>query len=320
MKIGNVEITGFAALAPMAGVADRAMREICRKTGAAYCVGELTSAKGISLGDNKSRTLICCTQNEKPMAAQIFGSDVDAMRAAAVACKEMGADIVDINMGCPAPKVAGNGGGSALMKNPALAQKITAACVKAVDIPVTVKMRSGWDDSSINAVELAKMVEYAGAAAVTVHGRTRRQMYAPPVNLDIIKEVKQAVKIPVIGNGDVVDGASAKFMYDYTGCDLVMVGRAAEGNPFVFGEINAYLSGKSYTPPTLEERLNMLKEQVKLMVQYKGEYVAMREARKHTSWYLKGFRGAAAMRKMCAEIIGFDDIEQIIEKALEENL
>ena len=318
MKIGNVEIEGFAALAPMAGVADRAMREICTRMGAAYTVGELASARGITLGDSKSAELLFCEKNGTPSASQLFGCEPQIMAQAAKRALQFEPEFIAINMGCPAPKVAGNGGGSALMQNPRLAGEIVAAVASAVPVPITVKMRAGWDNGSLNAVELAKICEDAGAKAVTVHGRTRVQMYAPPVNYDIIKAVKRAVKIPVIANGDVEDGKSAKFVYDYTGCDFVMVGRAAQGNPFVFSEINAVLSGEEYTPPTLEERLTVCLQQIELMHRNKDPHNAILESRKHTAWYLTGIRGAAALRRMCGEISSMDDVKRICEKALEQ--
>lgn len=319
MKIGNKEINGFAALAPMAGVADRAMREMCVRFGAAFTVGELTSARGITLNDKKSASLLTCSERERPFASQIFGSVPEIMAEAARTALGFAPDFIDINMGCPAPKVAGNGGGSALMKDPVLAADIVRAVVNAVDIPVTVKMRTGYDGGSINAPELAKRCEAAGAAAITVHGRTRAQMYAPGIDYKTIKKVKSSVKIPVIGNGDVKDGKSARFMYEATDCDFVMVGRAAQGNPFVFKEINAFLDGKDYTPPTLEERFKVLTEQIKLMEEYKDPHIAMLEARKHTAWYMHGLEGAAQLRRMCGEITCFDDIERICQKALELN-
>lgn len=319
MKIGNVQINGFAALAPMAGVADRAMREICVKYGAGFTVGELTSAKGVTLGDDKSKQLLKVFDGEGIAASQLFGCEPEVMAAAARVAEELNPNFIDINMGCPAPKVAGNGGGSALMRDIPLAEKIVAAVVKAVNLPVTVKIRSGWDETQLNAVELARACEAAGAAAITVHGRTRKQMYAPPVNYDIIKAVKQSVKIPVIANGDVTGGESAKFVYDYTGCDYVMVGRAAQGNPFVFEEINAFFEGREYTVPTLQKRLEVCLEQIKLMHEYKDPHNAILEARKHTAWYMTGLNGAAALRRMCGEICSMDDIMRICEKALEYN-
>ncbi len=319
MKIGNIEFKGFAALAPMAGVADRAMREICIKHGASFCVGELTSSKGVTQGDKKSALLLSCSDLERPIASQLFGREAETMAEAAKKALEFKPNFIDINMGCPAPKVAGNGGGSALMKTPELAEKIVRAVADAVDIPVTVKMRTGWDSDSINAPELAKRCEAAGAKAITVHGRTRKQMYAPPVDYDTIKAVKKAVKIPVIANGDIYDGKSAQNMYSITGCDFVMVGRAAQGNPFVFSEINAYLSGKDYIPPTLSERFSVLLEQVALMQKYKDPYIAILESRKHTAWYMQGIRGAAALRRECGQISSIADIERICQKALEQN-
>ena len=318
MKIGNVTINGYAALAPMAGVADMAMREICEKYGAAYSVGELTSAKAITLGDKKSPEFLS-RGNLKVFGNQLFGGEPEIMAEAAKTAESFSPDFIDINMGCPAPKVANNGGGSSLMKDPKLAGEIVKAVVNSVKVPVTVKIRAGWDESSLNAEKLAKICEANGAAAITVHGRTRAQMYAPPVNLDIIKEVKKAVKIPVIGNGDVVDGPSAAFMYEYTGCDFVMVGRAANGTPWVFEKINAYLEkGVILENPPLEERLKILMEQLSLMQKYKSERTVLLEARKHAAWYMKGVRNAAALRKMCGEINSFSDIALICEKALAE--
>lgn len=319
MKIKNIEIKGFAALAPMAGVADRAMREICVKYGAGFTVGELTSARGVIQGDKKSARLLECFGGAAVCASQLFGRDPVVMANAAIAAQQLNPDFIDINMGCPAPKVAGHGGGSALMKEPYLAAEIVKEVVKAASVPITVKMRAGWDNDSLNAVELALMCEAAGAAAITVHGRTRKQMYAPPVNYDIIRDVKAAVKIPVIANGDVVDAKSAKFMYEYTGCDYVMVGRGAQGNPFVFDEINACFEGRAYTPPTLEERFNTAFEQIELMHKYKEPRTAILESRKHTAWYLTGLKGAAGLRKACGEISSLDDIKFIFEKALEQN-
>lgn len=319
MRIKNIIITGFAALSPMAGVADRAMREICREYGAAFTVGELTSSRGITLNDKKSAKLLSCSDKERPFASQLFGNDPEIMAAAAIRALEFNPDFIDINMGCPAPKVAGNGGGSALMRDPRLAEKIVRAVVTAVNVPVTVKMRTGFDKDSINAPELAKRCENAGAAVITVHGRTRAQMYAPPVDLNSIAAVKKSVKIPVIGNGDVTDGKSAKYMYEATGCDFVSVGRAAQGNPFVFAEINAYMTGKPYSPPRLEERFAIMMRQIRLMCEYKDPHIAILESRKHTAWYMHGLEGAAALRRMCGEINKISDIEAICQKALEQN-
>ncbi len=318
MKIGNVEVKGYAALAPMAGVSDRAMREICVRFGAAFCVGELTSSKAVVLGDDKSKALLKSIGG-KIWAPQIFGSDPDIMARAAEKAIEYNPSFIDINMGCPAPKVAASGGGCALMRDIPLAERIIKAVVNAVSVPVTVKFRTGWDNEHINAVELAKAAEFSGAAAVTVHGRTREQMYAPPVDIKTIAAVKRAVKIPVIANGDITSGASAKAMYDDTGCDFVTVGRAARGNPFIFSEINSFMSGKPYYPPTLKERLYVCMEQIDRMCEYKDEYIAMLEARKHLSWYITGLSGAAALRREACMVSSKRDIEAVIQKALELN-
>ena len=320
MKIGNVTVNGFAALAPMAGVADRAMREICTKMGAAYTVGELASARGITLGDTKSAELLFCDKNGVPSGSQLFGCEPQIMAEAAKRALEFSPDFIDINMGCPAPKVAGNGGGSALMKSPQLAGEIVSAVASAVSVPITVKMRAGWDNESLNAVELARICEAAGAKAITVHGRTRVQMYAPPVNYDIIKEVKRSVAVPVIANGDIRDGKSAKFVYDYTGCDFVMVGRGAMGQPWIFQQINAYLSDGIILPdPPLEKKMLTLINQVERMREYKGEKISMLEARKHTAWYMKGLKGAADLRRMAGNITKLDDVIEIVKRAMELN-
>lgn len=317
MNIGNLKIEGYAALAPMAGVADRAMRELCREFGAAYTVSELISSKGISMGDRKSKTLMSVHDAERPIAVQLFGNDPKIMAEAAKRAAEGNPDFLDINMGCPAPKVAGNGGGSALLKNPVLAGEIVKAVTEAVPLPVTVKIRSGWDENSINAVEVAKRCEEGGAAAIAVHGRTRAQMYAPPVNLDIIKAVKESVSVPVIGNGDIETPADAAKMLEYTGCDFLMVGRAAMGAPWIFSQINAYLGGETYLPePPLSYRLSVMLRQVEMMMQYKDERTALLESRKHAAWYLKGIKGAASLRKMCGEISSMDDLKKICEIAL----
>lgn len=319
MKIGNLEIKNYASLAPMAGVADRAMREICAEYGAGFTVGELTSARGVMQGDKKSARLLQCFKGSAVCASQLFGRDPDIMAQAALRAQELNPDFIDINMGCPAPKVAGHGGGSALMKEPQLAAKIVEQVVKSATVPITVKMRAGWDNDTLNAVELARMCEAVGVSAITVHGRTRAQMYAPPVNYDIIRDVKRAVKIPVIANGDVTDAKSAKFMHEYTGCDYLMIGRGAQGNPFVFDEVNAFFEGRNYTPPTLEKRFEICFKQIQLMHKYKEQRTAILESRKHTAWYLTGLRGSAALRRMCGEISSLNDIELIFEKALEQN-
>ena len=312
MKIGNIELPKTAALAPLAGVADRAMREISREYGACWTVGEMTSSKGLSFGSKKSAELLQIGEAERPTAVQLFGSEPETMAQAAEMAMEYAPEAIDINFGCPVPKVAGNGGGSALMKDPELAGRIVEAVVKAVKLPVTVKFRAGWDSEHINAVEFAKICEDAGAAALT-----RMQMFAPPVDLEIIRLVKEAVSIPVIGNGDVDSPEAAKRMYDETGCDLVMVGRAAMGNPWLFRRIERYMqTGELLPEPTPEERMTVLKRHVELLCKYKGEYVGMREARKHSSWYIKGMRGAAEFRRECGEITAPEDLERLIDRVL----
>ncbi|MGI6270583.1 MAG: tRNA dihydrouridine synthase DusB [Candidatus Howiella sp.] len=320
LQIGKLKISGHAALAPMAGVADRAMREICREHGAAYTVSELVSAKGVSLGDRKSGQLLQVTDSQRPMGLQLFGSDPETMVRAACQAAEQEPDFLDINMGCPAPKVASGGGGSALLKTPRLAEEIVRAVAGAVKIPVTVKIRSGWDATSINAVEVARRCEAAGAAALTIHGRTRAQMYAPAADWSIIRSVKEALTIPVIGNGDVFSAADAARMYEETGCDFIMVGRAAEGNPWIFSQINALLEhGRVLPPPPLSQKMLVLLEQVRRMALYKGERTAILEARKHAAWYMKGMRGAAEYRRRCGEISSVSELEALCARAVFEN-
>lgn len=317
MEINNIKLNGYAALAPMAGVADRAFREICIEFGAAYVVTEMVSSKGLTMHDRKSDSLMLLGETEKPAAVQLFGNDPATMAEAAKKAAVTGCCALDINMGCPAPKIAGNGGGSALMRDPDLAARITEAVVKAVDLPVTVKFRSGWDENNINAVQFALMQENAGASVITVHGRTRKQMYAPPVNIDIIRQVKEAVKIPVIGNGDIVDAFSAGNMYKSTGCDFVMVGRGALGAPWIFRQINEYMKNSIILPdPPIEERMNIMIRHIERLCEYKGNYVGMREARKHSGWYIKGIRGAAALRQEIGLLENMEQLKKIADKVI----
>lgn len=310
MKIGDLEFTNIAFLAPMAGIADRAFRELCTQFGAAYTVTEMVSSKGLTMGDKKSGELLTIG-SERPCGAQIFGDDPEIMAQAAVKCLEYKPNILDINMGCPAPKVAMNGGGASLMKKPQLAYEITKAVVEAVNIPVTVKIRKGWDDDNINAVEMALLAQKAGASAVAVHGRTRQQMYSGTVDYDIIAEVKNALDITVIANGDITDEQSAAIMLEKTNADAIMIGRGALGNPWVFSRINAYLSECRVLPePSTIEKMNVMLKHIQKIIEYKGEYTAMREARHHAAYYTKGMRGGAKLR---AEISKYEHFEQLQE-------
>ena len=319
MKIKNIEFKNNLILAPMSNITDVAFRSMAIDCGADAGLTELISAKAITYNNQKTLDMLHTADNENIKIVQIFGKEPEVM---AEACKSdclSKFDIIDINMGCPAPKIIKNGEGSALLKDIVLAEKIIKSCVSATNKPVTVKFRSGWDNDSIVAVEFAKMCERAGASAITVHGRTKEQMYAPPVNTDIIRQVKQAVSIPVIGNGDVVDGLSAAKLMEETGCDMVMVGRGALGRPWVFKQINAYLEHERILPepPVIERMLIMLKH-IEKLCEYKGERVGIREARKHAAWYMKGMKNAASFRNRCGEIDSMESLEKLIEEALSE--
>lgn len=316
MKIGNVEIKGYAALAPMAGVADRAFRELCSEYGAAYTVSEMVSSKGLTMQDKKSRELLYLSDAERPSAAQIFGDNPTIMSEAVLKAMEFNPDFIDINMGCPAPKIAGNGGGSALLKNPHLISEIVENVKKVSPVPVTVKIRIGWDENSINAVEVAKRIEAAGADAITVHGRTKVQMYAPPVNYEEIAKVKASVSIPVIGNGDITDGESAQKMLNETGCDFLMVGRGALGHPWVFSEINSFFKKTDFQAPDINERMRVMIRHIELICRYKGEAVGMREARKHAAWYIKGIRGAAKFRQQVGGLSNTDELNRLAQEVI----
>lgn len=318
LNIGGVPLKSHAVLAPMAGVSDRAYRELCVRFGAAYCVSEMVSSKALSFNSKKSEELMEISDLERPCGIQIFGDDPKCMADAAKHALENKPDIIDINMGCPAPKISSNGSGSALMKKPRLCGEIVKAVTAVTDIPVTVKIRKGWDDDSVNAVEVAKICESAGAAAITVHGRTRQQYYKPPVDYDIIKAVRESVSVPVIANGDIDSAERAKEVMDITGCDLVMIGRATLGNPWIFSQINAYLENpnvKIHTPD-LEERLGVMIEHIGKMVEYKGEHMAMLQARKLVVGYFKGMKGAAALRNEAGKIKTLDDLYELRQKAL----
>ena len=318
LNIGGVPLKSHAVLAPMAGVSDRAYRELCVRFGAAYCVSEMVSSKALSFNSKKSEELMEISDLERPCGIQIFGDDPKCMADAAKHALENKPDIIDINMGCPAPKISSNGSGSALMKNPRLCGEIVKAVTAVTDIPVTVKIRKGWDDDSVNAVEVAKICESAGAAAITVHGRTRQQYYKPPVDYDIIRAVRESVSVPVIANGDIDSAERVKEVMDITGCDLVMIGRATLGNPWIFSQINAYLENpnvKIHTPD-LEERLGVMIEHIGKMVEYKGEHMAMLQARKLVVGYFKDMKGAAALRNEAGKIKTLDDLYELRQKAL----
>ncbi|MBQ8171023.1 MAG: tRNA dihydrouridine synthase DusB [Oscillospiraceae bacterium] len=319
INIGGVQIEKTAALAPMASVADRAYRLMAKEYGAAYVVGEMASCKGLCYSDRKTAELLTSTEAEHPMAVQLFGAEPEFMAAAVKITEKYKPDIIDINAGCPMPKIVGGGAGSALMKTPKLFGELVKAAVSATDIPVTVKIRKGWDESSVNAVEMAKIAEENGAAAVAVHGRTKAQLYSGTADWDIIRDVKQAVGIPVIGNGDVSSPELCKKMYEYTGCDLVMIGRGSYGRPWLFGQIKDYFEGKPVRPePSFEEKLKIMRRHIELLVDDKGEKVGMKEARRHASWYLKGMNGAARFRNLCGTLNTLDDLERLIEMIAEQ--
>ena len=314
MKIGTIELHGRAALAPMAGVTDGVYRRLCAQFGAAYTVTEMVSAKAIQYNYQKTAQLADTSRDEHPVFLQLFGSDPFDFGLAAKKAGEFAPDGIDINMGCPVPKVAGNGAGSALMREPAKCGAIVAAVKRNTSLPVTVKIRAGWDREHVNAVEVAKYCEDAGAAAITVHGRTRDQMYMGHADWDVIAQVREAVSVPVIGNGDVVDAQTACQLMDHTGCEMVMVGRGALGNPWIFRQINAYFTDSCtiLPPPGVAERILVIRKHIGALCEEKGEARAMREARKHVGWYLHGMRGAAEFRRRAGELCALEDLDRLL--------
>ena len=317
LTIGNVELENPYILAPMAGVTDLPFRLLCREQGAGLLCMEMVSAKAIQYNNKNTKALLEIHPEEPPVSLQLFGSDPDVISEIAKQIEELPFSILDINMGCPVPKIVRNGEGSALMKQPKLVHEIVSKTVKAIEKPVTVKIRKGFDDSCINAVEIAKIIEDAGASAVAVHGRTREQYYSGKADWDIIRQVKEAVSIPVIGNGDVVSGESAIAMQKETGCDGVMIGRGAQGNPWIFSELLAYdRTGEMPARPTKEEIKQMIHRHGVLQVKYKGEYLGIREMRKHVSWYTSGLPNSAKLRGEINAVESLEELESLLEAKL----
>ena len=317
MKIKNIELKHGLFLAPLAGVSDNAFRQVCVKSGAEYTTTEMISAKALNFGSAKTLELLKIDEGEFPASVQLFGSDSESMaNAAKYISYNFKLSAIDINMGCPAPKITGGGDGSSLMRNPALAGQIMRAVVKAAeayDLPVTVKIRSGWDNQNKNAPEIARIAEDSGISAIFVHGRTREQMYAPPVDFDIIRAVKNAVRIPVIGNGDIFTAKDAQSMKDKTNCDGVMIARGSFGNPWIFGEIAAYFENREYIPPTPGEKIRVIKSHIEQMIFYKGERTALLESRKHLSWYIKGCRDSSYARNQINRSSDYSEMMDIVE-------
>ena len=321
MKIGNVQLDNEVFLSPMAGVTDLPFRTICKEKGCGMLYTEMINAKALCYDDENTKKMLRMDKDEHPVAVQIFGSDPEFMGKAAIIMNQYPNEILDINMGCPAPKVIKNGDGSALMRNPKLAAEVLTAVVKNSEKPVTLKIRKGWDDDSVNAVEIAKIAEECGISALAIHGRTREQFYSGKADWDIIAEIKQAINIPVIGNGDVFEVEDAVNMLEKTKCDAIMIGRGAQGNPWIFNRINHYMkTGKILPEPTLEEKRTTAIRHMNLAVAEHGDYVAVREMRKHIGWYLKGLKNSAKYRDQINKITDYKEVIAMLEEYMQHSL
>lgn len=315
LKIGSVELPNPVILAPMAGVSDLPFRLLCREQGAGLVCMEMVSAKAIAYHNKNTEKLMETREQERPVSLQLFGSEPDLMAEIAAQIEERPFDILDINMGCPVPKIVGNGEGSALMKNPRLIEEIITKVSRAIKKPLTVKFRKGFDDDHVNAVEIAKIAETSGAAAVAIHGRTREQYYSGKADWEIIRQVKEAVSIPVIGNGDVDSPEKARALLDATGCDGVMIGRAARGNPWIFHRVSEYLkTGKLPDKPSREEIKAMMLRHARMQVEHKGDYTGIREMRKHISWYTTGLPGSAKLRGRINSVESLEEMEALLRE------
>ncbi|HHW66196.1 MAG: tRNA-dihydrouridine synthase [Epulopiscium sp.] len=319
MKIKDIDIPNSVFLAPMAGVTDLPFRLLCKEMGCGLVYTEMVSAKGLLYDNENTKQLLAVDEREHPVAVQLFGSDARILAEMAKKIEESDIDMIDINMGCPAPKITKNGEGSALMKNPKQIGEIVKAVSSAVKKPVTIKIRKGFDDNTITAVEVAKIAEESGAAAIAVHGRTREQFYSGKADWNIIRQVKEAVSIPVIGNGDVVSPESAKRLFEETNCDAIMIGRGAQGNPWIFKRVLHYLqTGEILEEPSPQEKIDMALRHARMLIEFKGEYIGIREMRKHVSWYTKGLLKAGVLRNKINEAQNYEEMEKLLKEYLEQ--